>query len=82
MTMWIVLFFFTAGAAWAGWCNHKTFKQRMRLIGVVYDGNNNANYREDRRCLDVVTYDKHFLTMLTFRNPMKLYPQHIQDAAK
>ena len=65
---------------WVAICNHFTYKQRIRLIDVVYS--RSGEYREDRACLDKVSYDKHLWTMATFRNPLKLYPQHIQDAMK
>ena len=79
MSILIVLFCFFAAACWAGWCNHRTLKQRMRLIDTVYG---DEKWRETRTWLDTVSYDKHFLTMLTFRNPMKLYPAVLQDAVK
>lgn len=66
---------------WFAICNHFTFKHRMKLIDVIYR-RDNANYHEERKCLDDVTYNKHMWTMATFRNPLKLYPQHIQDALK
>lgn len=66
---------------WVAICNHFTYKLRMKLIAVIYR-RDNANYHEDRKVLDSVSYDKHLWTMATFRNPLKLYPQHIQDAMK
>lgn len=65
---------------WVAICNHFTYNQRMRLIDVLYS--RSGEYQEDRACLDKVSYDKHLWTMATFRNPLKLYPQHIQDALK
>lgn len=65
---------------WFAICNHFTYKQRMKLIDVIYSGS--SEYIKDRPCLDKVSYDKHLWTMATFRNPLKLYPQHIQDAMK
>lgn len=66
---------------WFGLCNRFTYNQRMKLIDVIYR-RDNANYHEERKCLDDVTYNKHLWTMMTFRNPMKLYPQQVQDAMK
>lgn len=66
--LWLVLI-------WLVICNHFTFKHRMKLIDVIYS--KSGEYHKDSACLDKVSYDKHLWTMATFRNPLKLYPQHI-----
>jgi hypothetical protein len=69
---------------WMIYCNQKTYDQRIAYIkSCKYDHDvnqdadtNSANFHRAMsrlRVLDDVAYEKHFLYLLTFRDPMPLY---------
>lgn len=59
------------GMIWLLICNHRTLKQRLKIIDWVYDGS--GAWRERSREYDRVSYDQHLWALATFRNPQKLY---------
>lgn len=67
---------FFAGIGWVGVCNHRTFKQRgkiirenQRLIALLAFDLINARWLE----FDGVKYTSHMWRLITFRNPWTLY---------
>ena len=75
-TLW---FLFISTMIWAMYCNSKTCTQRNRIIDVVYAQEDWDILRDYYKS---ISYDKHLWYLMTFRNPMKLYPAVLQDAVK
>lgn len=53
------------GFGWAHFCNDKTLSQRIDIM--IED------FPEGLQKFRKVSYNKHFIYLLTFRNPLKLY---------
>ncbi len=53
----------------------RTGKQRIRLTHLIYEQHEWKEYRKE---MIRISYDKHLWHNLTFRNPWKLYNWHIQ----
>ena len=72
--------------------NSNTFQQREAIISAVSKHNRENIARDPAwywtegtlywRDLEDVTYDRHFLLNLTFRNPMNEYSPRIQELMK
>jgi len=75
-TLW---FLFISTMIWAMYCNSKTCTQRNRIIDVLYAQEDWDILRDYYKS---ISYDKHLWYLMTFRNPMKLYPAVLQDAVK
>lgn len=63
---------------WALIINEITFRQRLRLIDIVYD--TPASRAAYRGAWNQVSNDQHFHRLLTFRDPIKLYGQALASA--
>jgi hypothetical protein len=72
-------FLFISTMIWAMYCNSKTCTQRNRIIDVLYAQEDWDILRDYYKS---ISYDKHLWYLMTFRNPMKLYPAVLQDAVK
>lgn len=57
-------------AAWAGICNERTYRQRVRLICALPLGKDYWSYSEE---FDAVTYRQHMWALFFLRNPRNLY---------
>lgn len=77
LTILIVMFVLVI---WGAIVNNKTLNQRMEMLNRVFKNEKWSPTKYD--FLDEVSYDKHFWYLLTFRDPMVLYPQRIQDLMK
>lgn len=56
--------------SWILWCNHRTFKDRMRLVKIVYA---KENYREASQYYEEINYYEHLIALVKFQNPWALY---------
>jgi len=65
---------------WGLFQNERTYKQKRKMVKVVFS--DRENYAELLKALNEVSYNKHFMTALFFRNPIKLYRQDLQEAYK
>ena len=73
MIVFLLLFWFFLG--WIMICNFLTYKQRIDILDSISTIHDYKEYARLMDCFDKVSYDKHFLSVVTFRNPKKLY-QH------
>ncbi len=67
----------TALVCWVRYCNRKTFEQQMEIANRVFSS---PDWREKAKVMDSVSYEKHLLALVLFRNPAKLYkwgPDHV-----
>lgn len=56
--------------AWAGICNERTSRQRMRLLCAFPLGKDYWSYSKE---YDAVTYRQHMWALFFLRNPRNLY---------
>lgn len=58
-------------ATWALFCNERTLQQRRRIINAVYT-------TEQISLWGCVSYDAHLWSLMTFRDPMRLYDAKVR----
>lgn len=60
-----------AAIIWAMVCNNRTYRDRVRLIEEIAQGD--FSWRELYKSFDNVSYDQHLWYRITLRNPKRLY---------
>lgn len=65
-----------AFGGWALICNERTYRQSIRLIDLVFAQDDWQRLRDE---MHRVSYNRHWLALVTFRDPFKLYPQAVRD---
>jgi hypothetical protein len=55
------------------WANEKTYKQRGKIIRAM------SMNTSELDAFGAVSYEAHMFRLMTFRDPMKLYPDHFRS---
>lgn len=66
-------------ALWALYQNERTSRQRMRILTHIGSFMGGANFKLYLSGFQVVSYEQHLWARCILRDPMKLYPEIIQD---
>lgn len=65
-------------SVWALVCNRRVLKKRLHLIARIH-GYGRLNWRELNVDFDGVSYDRHLWQLMTFRDPMVIYPASLRE---
>jgi hypothetical protein len=79
MTGYVFLAALIAGWAWGVTCNHRTFRQRHRILVFIRDHEDWGRWRQFHTYYDLVPYGAHFWRLVFFRNPKYLYHFSLWD---
>lgn len=73
------IFFFYVWLLWAMICNIWTFRERSKIIARIYES---PNWRELSASFNEVHYYRHQIHRMLFTNPIKFYPENIQQVMR